>query len=287
MELDLLKTFIIFAKSKNITEAAKLLRISQPAVSLQLQRLERTVKHPLFSQEGKRKVLTPFGRAVFEELSPILGQVQGALEGVERRFADPASLSLRIGARAEILSRVVQRIQFPGAIQFVPLGTQKAVDQLLAHEIDIAISYLRPDLAHIHARKVFSDRVQWVCHKSLMKNLTLEKAHASIDFMTETPFLAYKPEAPFLKEWFTHLGQASALKKIRVHRICEDWNAILKLVEEEQGFSLIPSSIEVKSPSLQSKLLPTEALPEMTFYALYHFDLMKIAAIEKTLSFGS
>ena len=287
MELDLLNTFIIFAKSKNITETAKLLRITQPAVSLQLQRLERTVKHPLFSQEGKRKVLTPFGRAVFEELSPILGQVQGALEGVERRFADPASLSLRIGARAEILSRVVQKIQFPGAIQFVPLGTQKAVDQLLAHEIDIAISYVRPDLTHIHARKIFSDRVQWVCHKSLMKNLSIEKAHASVDFMTENALSCLQAPSA-VPEGMVHPSRPNGgAQEIRVHRICEDWNAILKLVEEEQGFSLIPSSIEVKSPSLHSKLLPTEALPEMTFYALYHFDLMKIAAIEKTLSFGS
>lgn len=289
MDLDLLQTFVIFAKSKNITEAAQKLRISQPTVSLQLQRLEQGLKHPVFSVEGKKKVLTPFGKALLEEIAPVLGGLEAALERVERRYADPKQLTLRIGARGEILPRIVQKVRFPGAIQFVPLGTQQAVDKLMAHEIDIAISYLKPDSTQIRARKIFSDRVHWVCHEKLLKKLSPEKASSSVEFMTETPFLAYKPRAPFLKEWLAHLvpkGHESVLKKIRVHRICEDWNAILKLVEQGEGFSLIPSSIEVKSPAVQVALLPEEALPAMTFYALYHDDLMKIAAIEKSLSFS-
>jgi DNA-binding transcriptional LysR family regulator len=287
MNLELLRTFVTFAKSKNIVEAARQLRVSQPAVTLQLQRLEQGFRHPIFSQQGKKKVLTPFGRALLEETEPLLSRIESSVEQVEKRFADPSQIALRIGARAEVLSRIVQRIRFPGTIQFVPLRTQEAVDQLLSHEIDIAISYLRPDLAHIHSRKIFSDQVQWVCHESLLKKLTVQQASRSLPFLTQTPFLAYKEDAPFLKDWFKHLGNENEFGSVRPKRICEDWNAILKLVEQGEGYSLIPSSLVSANPELKSLLLPAQILPEMTFYALFHFDLMKIAAIEKTLGFGA
>ena len=287
MNLELLRTFVTFAKSKNIIDAARQLRVSQPAVTNQLQRLEQSFRHPLFSQQGKKKVLTPFGRALLEETEPLISRMESSLEQVEKRFADPTQLMLRIGARAEVLSRIVQRIRFPGAIQFVPLRTQEAVDQLLSHEIDIAISYLRPDLAYIHSRRIFSDQVQWVCHESLLKKLTAHQASTSLPFLTETPFLAYKKDAPFLKDWLAHLGHGDSLDLIRPRRICEDWNAILKLVEQGEGYSLIPSSLISANPGLKSVPIPSDVLPEMTFYALFHFDLMKIPAIEKTLSFGA
>ena len=287
MNLELLRTFAMFAKSKNIVEAARALRLSQPAVTQQLQRLEEGFRHPLFSQEGKKKVLTPFGRALLEETEPLLAQMASSLEQVEKRFSDPSQLLLKIGARGEILSRIVQRIQFPGGIQFIPLGTQAAVDALLAHEIDIAISYIRPDLSHIHSRKIFSDRVQWVCHEKWLPKITAAEASRRVEFFQKTPFVAYKKDGPFIQEWLTYLEFPDVARSIRPHRICEDWNAILKLVEDGQGFSLIPSSVVTENPAVKVQVLPLDALPEMTFYALYHFDLMKIPAIEKTLSFGS
>jgi DNA-binding transcriptional LysR family regulator len=286
MNLELLRTFVIFAKSKNILEAARTLRVSQPTVSIQLQRLEEAFHHPLFSQEGKKKVLTPFGRALLEESAPLLAQLEASVEKVEKRFSDPARLALRIGARAEILSRIVQRVQFPGSIQFMPLTTQEALDQLLSHRIDIAISHKRPDLAHIHSRKIFSDRAQWICHEKWLKGMSPQKAVASLAFLSTVPFLAYKKESPFLEEWLAHLGHQARFHEIKPHRICEDWNAIVRLVEEGQGYALIPSSVTSTDPSVKVQTLPAEAVPEMTFYALYHFDLMKIPAIEKALVFS-
>jgi DNA-binding transcriptional LysR family regulator len=291
MNFELLRTFVVFAQSKNIVTAAKDLQVSQPAVTMQLRRLEQEFRHPLFSQEGKKKTLTPFGRALIEELGPLFERIHTSLQQVENRFSDPSQLLLRVGARAEMLSRLVQKIKFPGSIQFIPLSGPVAVEQLLSHEIDIAIAagHQRPDLAYIHSKKVFSDRVQWICHKRWLKDTTPEQASASLAFLKATPFLAYKKEMPFLKEWLVHLGHTEEVASFRPHRICEDWNAILKQVEQGMGYALVPSSLvaeQAENMDLKIQLLPVEALPEMTFYALFHFDLMKIPAIEKSLSIG-
>jgi DNA-binding transcriptional LysR family regulator len=291
MNFELLRTFVVFAKSKNIVAAAKELQVSQPAVTMQLRRLEQDFSHPLFSQEGKKKTLTPFGRALLGEVAPLIERIGTAVQQVENRFSDPSQLLLRVGARAEMLSRIVQKIKFPGSIQFIPLPSRNAVDLLLSHEIDIAIASggQRPDLAYIHSKRVFSDRVQWICHKKWLKNQTAEQASGSLEFLLQTPFLAYKTEMPFLKEWLNHLGHSKQAASHRPHRICEDWNAILKQVEQGLGYTLAPSSLVaeyLENPDLKTRMLPTEALPEMTFYALYHFDLMKIPAIEKSLLIG-
>jgi len=153
----------------------------------------------------------------------------------------------------------------------------------------VAAASQRPDLAYIHSKKIFSDRVQWICHKRWLKNLTAEQAVSSLEFLQKTPFLTYKKELPFLKEWLIYLGHTESLMSFRPHRICEDWNAILKQVEQGMGYALAPSSLvadQNPNADLKTLTLPTEALPEMTFYALFHFDLMKIPAIEKSLSIG-
>lgn len=286
-DLELLRSFVIFSKSKNISEAAQSLRISQPALTLQLRRLQLQFQQPLFSQEGKRKVLTSFGRALMKEVEPWIGRIEGSVRKVEERFSDPSRLVLRVGGRGEILARVVQKIHFPGAIHFVPLPTETALDRLLSHEVDIAISYRRPDLAYIHSKKIFSDTVRWVCHESWLKKqgLTLQEAVQSLEFMSQVPLLAYKAETPFLEQWLEYLGHRDAFDKIRPHRICEDWNAILRLVEQGMGYALVPSSLE-PSPEIAQEALPTKAIPEVTFYALYHSDLLKIPAVPEMLNFG-
>ena len=52
------------AESRSFREAAEKLGISQPAVSFKIKELESLQPLPLFRLEGKRKVLTHFGRAL-------------------------------------------------------------------------------------------------------------------------------------------------------------------------------------------------------------------------------
>ena len=55
-DLELLPVLIAFHESKNLIEAAGKLKITQPAVTQRLQRLQEQVPHPLFAYEGRKKV---------------------------------------------------------------------------------------------------------------------------------------------------------------------------------------------------------------------------------------
>src|SRR5689334_13163846 len=61
---DALSAFAIFAEHLNLTRAAAVLRISQPALHAKLAALARQVGRPLYNRVGRRLVLTPDGEAV-------------------------------------------------------------------------------------------------------------------------------------------------------------------------------------------------------------------------------
>lgn len=50
---DLLRTFVTVIEPKSFTRAADLLRRSQPAVSLQIKRLEELIGYKLIRQKGR------------------------------------------------------------------------------------------------------------------------------------------------------------------------------------------------------------------------------------------
>ena len=62
--MDALSAFAVFADHLNLTRAAAVLRISQPALHAKLATLARQVGRPLYSRVGRRLVLTADGEAV-------------------------------------------------------------------------------------------------------------------------------------------------------------------------------------------------------------------------------
>jgi DNA-binding transcriptional LysR family regulator len=79
-----LRAFCQTARLGSVSRAAEALFLSQPAVSLQLQALERDLKVPLFERSGRRLSLTREGQALYELARPL---VEG-LDGLEGEFRD-------------------------------------------------------------------------------------------------------------------------------------------------------------------------------------------------------
>lgn len=73
MNLEHLKTFHVVASLGSFTEASKVLFLSQPAVSQQIQGLEHALKNPLFDR-GKRQIrLTARGKILFNHTQRLFG----------------------------------------------------------------------------------------------------------------------------------------------------------------------------------------------------------------------
>lgn len=62
LDIELLRTLISIADTGSYAAAALAVHRSQSAISMQMKRLEETVKQPLFEKQGRRSVLTPHGQ---------------------------------------------------------------------------------------------------------------------------------------------------------------------------------------------------------------------------------
>ncbi len=73
MNLEHLKTFHVVASLGSFTEAAKVLFLSQPAVSQQIQGLEYALKNPLFDRGRRQIKLTARGKILFSHTQRLFG----------------------------------------------------------------------------------------------------------------------------------------------------------------------------------------------------------------------
>jgi LysR family transcriptional regulator, low CO2-responsive transcriptional regulator len=80
LTLQQLRLFEAVARHRSFTRAAEELFLTQPAVSIQVKRLEEGVGLPLFEQVGKRIFLTSAGEEMYGAAREILGRLKG-LEG--------------------------------------------------------------------------------------------------------------------------------------------------------------------------------------------------------------
>ncbi|MCR4901587.1 MAG: LysR family transcriptional regulator [Butyrivibrio sp.] len=64
-----IETFLTVCKYMNYTHAAQALHITQPAVSQHIKYLENTYSAKLFIQDGKKLILTPSGKILYEKMN--------------------------------------------------------------------------------------------------------------------------------------------------------------------------------------------------------------------------
>ena len=76
MEFRQLENFVVVATNGNLTKAAEILHISQPAVTKSIQLLERDLGVPLFDRVGKRIVLNDCGKRILDDVREILSRYQ-------------------------------------------------------------------------------------------------------------------------------------------------------------------------------------------------------------------
>jgi len=91
-----MRIFVSLGRHMSFTRAAEELHLSQPAVSIQVKRLEESVGMPLVEQMGKRLYLTEAGKELFEACRDVLERLRVLDEdmtGLEEGVRGPLNLA--------------------------------------------------------------------------------------------------------------------------------------------------------------------------------------------------
>lgn len=75
MELMQIRYFLEAARTKHMTNSAKNLHITQPALTQAIRRLESDLGVPLFAAKGRNVVLTEYGKYLQKKLEPLMAQI--------------------------------------------------------------------------------------------------------------------------------------------------------------------------------------------------------------------
>lgn len=151
-----LRYFLEVAKTLHITRAAEHLHIAQPALTQNIQQLERELGVKLFERQGRRLSLTEAGQVFAEEADNSLRAFYGAQLAAKRAergevgkivigFQSTAGLAVI----PQLLKRLVQR--YPAVkVMLREMGSSAQRNALRQGEIDAAIMYTLPDREFAH-----------------------------------------------------------------------------------------------------------------------------------------
>ncbi|RTE67109.1 LysR family transcriptional regulator [Amphritea opalescens] len=147
MNIKQLQYFLKVAEMKSIAAAARQLDIAQPALSLQISKLEHEVQSQLFSRGIKGVQLTESGLLFEKHVQMVVGQLNRAISDISELEGSPKGKLVIVMNQAGVnllampVSQVIESA-FPNVELDLRMGlSYQVVEQLASGEADLAITY--------------------------------------------------------------------------------------------------------------------------------------------------
>lgn len=159
LDWNLLRSFVVIAEARSITDAARRLRLTQPSVSTALQKLEKLIGKRLIDRAPGRYELTRAGTVLYQEAVEIHGSVH-RLSTLMRDTTDELRGHVRIAVASHVVCPLFDQVlsefhaRHPRAtLSISVLGSSAALASVtartasfaicLVHRRDPKIEYLR------------------------------------------------------------------------------------------------------------------------------------------------
>lgn len=255
-----LRYFWMVAREGNLTRAARKLRVTQSAVSVQLKKLEESLGQRLLERKGRGLVLTQAGRVTLDyaesiftlgdELLDVLDQgARAARQTVKVGVLATLSRNFQIAFLAPLLDRGDVHIAVrSGAV--VDL-----IQRLTAHELDVVL------VNHVPAR---AEGDSWVTHTideqpvSLIAPPPVDESRSLKDLLKEEPLVVPSVESG-IRTAFDSLAERLGVKP-RILAEVDDMAMLRLVARRHQGLAVIPP-IVVRDEIAAGTLVEHQQLP--------------------------
>lgn len=178
-----IRLFESVARHKSFTRAAEELFLTQPAVSIQIKRLEENIERKLIETIGKKIFLTPAGEKVYQSCQDVLMSLNNLkldLNGLDSAVSGELKIAIVSPAKyfmPYILGRFLEL--YPDVVPMVTVGNRSQVLEALQNNThDVAITGRIPDDSHVASQPFFRSDLVVVAHPKLnlvsKRNITLK-----------------------------------------------------------------------------------------------------------------
>lgn len=239
MELSQLRYFLKVAERRNFTRASEDLRITQPALSRSIAKLEEELGQPVFERQTRNVLLTDAGRLLQSRAEQILALVDDTV--VE--LADNGETGrVRVGAIPTIapyfLPAVLRRFRdqcpLANAVAFEET-TDKLLQRCHQGDVDVAILAAPITAQSLETEPLFDEELLLVLPAghplTRKKQITLSELH-------DQPFVLLD-ETHCLSETIVSICRQRSFQPVTVERTCQ-LTTVEELVALGHGISFIP-----------------------------------------------
>ena len=266
-----LRYFWAVARAGSLTRAAEQLNLSQSAISVQIQKLEHQMGHPLFERAGKKLVLTEAGRIALEYADRVFKSGDELMSTLKGRPTASRQI-LRVGAlttlsrnfQLEFLRPLVGR---PDVELIVRSGNMRELlAQIEAHALDVVLANNAPQRdGHSSLRNELLDEQP----VSLVgRPLTGERKFRFPEDLRTLPLLLPSLDSEIRVAFDRVLERADIRPNILAE--VDDMAMLRLLARERDGVTLVPP-IVVRDELAAGILIEHWRIPEVTerFYAIF------------------
>ncbi|ABK01439.1 transcriptional regulator, LysR family [Arthrobacter sp. FB24] len=241
---DQLAGFIAVAEELHFGRAAERLNMTQPPLSRQIQKLEKTVGAELLERDNRKVRLTAAGTAFLEEARRLMALANRA-PLTAQRIASGSSGLIRIGFTAasglSILGPLLEKISagLPGVdIDLHELVTGEQIAGLQSGELDIGLA--RPPINGDFFDSYLLQRETMVLAAPSGHPLTELNRHVREDDLKDVPLIMHSPgEASYFYDLAVRMLQ---IQHANVVHTVSQILTMVSLVAARRGVALVPRS---------------------------------------------
>ncbi len=265
-----LECFVAVAEHLNFSRASEALRITQPAVSHQIQSLEEELDVKLFRRTSKSVSLTQEGIQFLPDAELILKTALSAKErlGQHDRFI-PFDLGCHNRMEMNLLPPILKRLteDFPLLRPFIRLiPFPSLLTQIENKQIHAAFGIKEEQKkSSLYFRELCTAPVACICSPEhpLARYETITKKQLSGSIIACSPRQTADPVFSI---------QNSLVAKLRPEQryFSESVESALTLVKAQIGYTLYPDIPPAREPDL--KYIPVTDIPGMSFGVYYRYD---------------
>ncbi|TNE40355.1 MAG: LysR family transcriptional regulator [Alphaproteobacteria bacterium] len=205
LDWNLLRTFVVIARAKSLTEAAEILRLKQPTLSSALKRLEDRIGKRLVDRSPGRFELTAAGQVLAREAVEIHGSIL-RLGTQLRDVTDEVKGHVKIAMASHVISPLFDgaltdfHATHPHATLSIDVSASRyAVENVTSRHASLAVCLVHNRSPKLRYRRLFQEYFGFFCgptHPLFGKeNLSMADlaGHSSVSFVTDQMDDALRP----------------------------------------------------------------------------------------------
>jgi LysR family transcriptional regulator, transcriptional activator of nhaA len=265
-----LRYFWAVAHDGNLTRAASRMNLSQSALSVQIQKLEHQIGHPLFERQGKKLILTEAGQialdyadTVFKTGDELMSTLRGRSSSQRQVLKVGALTTLSRNFQLEFLRPLVGRSDVELIVRSGNI--RDLLNQLEAHAVDVVLAN---SAAPRDARSLLRNYLLNEQPVSLVGRPRSKKRSFRFpeDLKTE-PILLPSLDSD-IRIAFDRVLELAGVRPVILAEV-DDMAMLRLLAREREGVTLVPP-IVVRDELQSGVLVEYCRIPEVTerFYAI-------------------